>query len=60
MLSSNQGNVSRSVLEGRAVVESVARNKRLQFYWVPGAKGIDGSELVDDNATSDVRLLSDR
>lgn len=31
----------RSVLESKTAVESVARNKRLHFYWLPGHKSIE-------------------
>nr|AMS38355.1 hypothetical protein [Bactrocera tryoni] len=50
---------ARSVLGSRAAVESVARSKQLHFYWVPGHKGIEGNEIVDEIAKNGVRLTSE-
>lgn len=47
----------RCVFKGSMVaVESVARIKRLHFYWVPGHKCIEENEIVDETDKSNVRL----
>ena len=40
-------------------MEGVARNKQLHFYWEPGHKRMDGNDIVNDIAKSDVWLSSE-